>query len=143
MSYQIFSLVIGFIIWLLATILFRFAGQYFFLTDVPAALIGLYLIVIPILGLVTTYVFNRYKLDKPASAQSAAMMVLPGMILDSFCIEFFAFVFPNLPEKDGATFGSWLMWAYATVLFFSLIRNKRAPKTHSNSEFGRETDKCS
>lgn len=125
MNYKIFSLLIGFIIWLLATVVFRIAGQYFFLTDNTLVLIGLYLIVIPFLGFVANLVFNKYKLNKLQATQSATMMVLPGMVLDTFCIKFFAWIFPNLLETDGATFGSWLMWAYATVLVFGLIRKDK------------------
>ena len=125
MNYKIFSLIMGFTIWLLATIAFRVAGHYFFLTDNPIVLTTLYISVIPFLGLVATHVFNRYNLGKLESIQSAVIMVLPGMIFDSFCIEFFALVFPNLPETDGATFGSWLMWAYAIVLVFGLFRKDR------------------
>lgn len=122
MNYKIFSLLTGFTIWLLATMAFRVAGQYFFITDNPTVLIGLYLIVIPFLGFIAYWVFNRYKLNTSEAVQSAVIMVLPGMIFDTFCIKFFTWVFPNLPETDGATFGSWLMWAYATVLVFGLIR---------------------
>lgn len=142
MNYKIFSLIIGFIIWFLATIAFRVAGQYFFLTDNPIVLAGLYLAVIPFLGFVATRVFNKYKLGKLESVQSAAIMVLPGMILDTFCIKFFALVFPNLPETDGATFGSWLMWAYATVLAFGLLRKDKhcqVSKHGSNEEACQDT----
>nr|WP_321413000.1 DUF5367 family protein [uncultured Allomuricauda sp.] len=125
MNYKIFSLLVGFTIWLLATIVFRVAGQYFFLTDNAIVLITLYLAVVPFLGVVASWVFNKYKLNKLQAIQSAAIMVLPGMVFDSFCIEFFAWVFPNLPETDGSTFGSWLMWAYATVLAFGLIRKEK------------------
>lgn len=125
MNYKVFSLLIGFTIWLLATIAFRVAGQYFFLTENAIALIGLYLAVVPFLGVVTTWVFNKYKLSKLQAIQSAALMILPGMVFDTFCIKFFALMFPNLPEKDGSTFGSWLMWAYAMVLVFGLIRTEK------------------
>ncbi len=80
---------------------------------------------IPFLGFVANLVFNKYKLNKLQATQSATMMVLPGMVLDTFCIEFFAWIFPNLLETDGATFGSWLMWAYATILVFGLIRKDK------------------
>ena len=125
MNYKIFSLIAGFTIWLLATMVFRLAGQYFFFTDNPTIMIGLYLAVIPFLGFVVNAIFNRYKLTKLEAIQSATIMVLPGMILDAFCIEFFAVVFPNLPESDGATFGSWLMWAYASVLIWGLVRKEK------------------
>ncbi|TAG58761.1 MAG: hypothetical protein EAZ27_01320 [Cytophagales bacterium] len=122
MNYKVFSLTTGFLVWLLATLAFRFAGQYFFLTENPIVLAGLYISVIPFLGILVNFIFNKYHLSKLEAIQSAVLTVLPGMILDTFCIEFFAWVFPNLPATDGATFGSWLMWAYATVLFFGLIR---------------------
>lgn len=122
MNYKTFSLIVGFAVWLIATLAFRFAGEHFFLTDNKFVLIGLYIAVIPALGIMAVWVFNKYKLNKLQSIHSAALMVLPGMIIDTFCIEFFSKIFPNLPENDAATFGSWLMWAYATVLVFGLIR---------------------
>jgi len=122
MNYKRFSLLIGFTIWLLATVAFRVAGQYFFLTENPVVLTGLYLILIPVLGFVANWVFNKYGMTRAEAVQAAVMMVLPGMIFDAFCIKFFAWVFPNLPESQGATFGSWLMWAYALVLIFGLMR---------------------
>ena len=122
MNYKIFSLIVGFTIWLLATTAFRVAGQYFFITDNALVLTGLYLIVIPVLGFVAHWVFNRYHLNRLEAIQSAVIMVLPGMLFDTFCIQFFSRVFPNLPETDAASFGSWLMWAYTIVLIFGLLR---------------------
>lgn len=124
MNYKGFSLLIGFTIWLLATIAFRVAGQYFFLTENPVVLTGLYLILIPLLGFVAHWVFNKYKMTRAEAIQAAVLMVLPGMIFDTFCIKFFGWVFPNLAENQGAAFGSWLMWAYAIVLIFGLIRKE-------------------
>ncbi|WP_270090789.1 DUF5367 family protein [Sphingobacterium sp. SYP-B4668] len=122
MNYKYFSLTIGFAIWLLATILFRIGGQYFFFTENTLILTLLYLVLIPFLGSVATWTFNKYKLGKSEAIQSASIMILPGMLLDTVCIQFFSSIFPNLPEKDGATFGSWLMFAYSVVLIFGLFR---------------------
>lgn len=124
-NYKFFSLLVGFLIWLLATLAFRFVGQFFFLTDKPIVMTGLYVAVVPILGFTATWVFNRYRLNSMEVTLSAVLMILPGMILDTFCIAFFAWVFPNMMEKDAATFGSWLMWAYATVLVFGLMRKDK------------------
>ncbi len=122
MNYKLFSLTAGFTIWLLATLAFRVAGHHFFLTENPLVMASLYLALIPSLGFVATWTFNRYNLNKLEATQSAVLMVLPGMLLDTFCVKFFALVFPNLPENDGATFGSWLMFAYSIVLIFGIIR---------------------
>jgi membrane protein insertase Oxa1/YidC/SpoIIIJ len=89
MNYKSFSLLLGFAIWLLATIAFRVAGHYFFLTDNLAVLTGLYIFVVPFLGLIANWLFNKFKLTKMEAVQSASLMVLPGMIFDTFCIQFF------------------------------------------------------
>lgn len=128
MNYKFFSLTVGFTIWLIATLVFRIVGHHFFLTENHLIIALLYLVLIPFLGFVAIWTFNRYNLNKPEAIQSAAIMVLPGMLLDSVCIKFFAFVFPNLPEKDGTTFGSWLMFAYSIVLLFGLIRKENKIK---------------
>jgi len=52
-------------------------------------------------------------------------MVLPGMLLDTVCIQFFENLFPNMPETYSKTFASWLMFAYSIVLIFGLLRKKQ------------------
>jgi hypothetical protein len=52
-------------------------------------------------------------------------MVLPGMLLDTVCIQFFGNLFPNMPETYSKTFASWLMFAYSIVLIFGLLRKKQ------------------
>lgn len=125
MNYKFFSLAIGFTIWFIATVTFRIAGHHFFLTEDKLIISLLYLALIPFLGVIATWTFNKYKLNKFEAIHSAVIMVLPGMFLDTFCIKFFESIFPNLQEKDGVTFGSWLMFAYSIVLFFGLIRKKK------------------
>lgn len=125
MNYKISSFIIGFTIWLIATIVFRLWGQYFFVTNNAFILTALYLILIPVLGLIVNLVTNKYKLNRLEAIHSTVIMVLPGMIFDTFCIQFFSLVFPNLPATDGITFGSWLMWAYSIVLIFGLLREDK------------------
>ncbi|WP_194972587.1 DUF5367 domain-containing protein [Aquiflexum lacus] len=124
MDYKKFSLFLGFMVWLMATIAFRFAGQYFFLTDNTLVMVGLYILVVPVLGVLANWVFNSYQLGRLESIQSATLIVLPGMAFDTFIIIFFPVVLPNLPPTDAPIFGSWLMWAYASVLAFGLTRKE-------------------
>lgn len=131
-KYLLISFIVGFLVWLSATVLFRVAGHYFFIVDNPLLMIILYLILIPALGLISTAVFNKCKLDNLESIKSAAIMVLPGMLLDTFCIQFFEKVFPNMPEMYSKTFASWLMFAYAVVLIFGLLRKKQEKKTQNH-----------
>lgn len=127
-NYLLISFIVGFLVWLSATILFRLAGQYFFIVDNAFIMAVLYFILIPALGLVSTSVFNKFNLGNLESIKSAAIMVLPGMILDTVCIQFFENLFPNMPETHSKTFASWLMFAYAIVLIFGLLRKNERQK---------------
>jgi len=127
-NYLLISFIVGFLVWLSATILFRLAGQFFFIVDNTFIMAVLYFILIPALGIISTSVFNKFNLGNLESIKSAAIMVLPGMIMDTICIQFFEKLFPNMPEVYSKTFASWLMFAYAIVLFFGLLRKDQVHK---------------
>lgn len=127
-NYLLISFIVGFFVWLSATVLFRLAGHYFFMVDNALVMAILYIILIPALGVISTSVFNKFELGNLESIKSAAIMVLPGMILDTICIQFFENLFPNMPEVYSKTFASWLMFAYAIVLVFGLLRKNQAQK---------------
>ncbi|MGJ1228324.1 DUF5367 domain-containing protein [Sphingobacterium siyangense] len=118
-------LAIGFLIWFLATLAFRFAGQFFFIADSAGILTSLYLAVIPTLILISIVTFKRFKLSGFENIVAGVLLVLPGMILDTFAIQFFEQIFPNMPSSRAATFGSWLMWAYSVVLLTSVVTGLR------------------
>lgn len=126
-NYLLTSFIVGFFVWLLATVLFRIAGHHFFIVDNVVVMVVLYVILIPALGFISTSIFNKFKLDNLESVKSAAIMVLPGMLLDTLCIQFFEKLFPNMPEIYSKTFASWLMFAYAIVLISGLLRKKQLP----------------
>ncbi|MEI6682866.1 MAG: DUF5367 domain-containing protein [Bacteroidota bacterium] len=125
MNYKAFSLLAGFLVWMAATILFRTVGEYFFLTDNLIIMIGLYIAVIPALGTLAIWIFRKYKLSNQESIVAAVHMVLPGMLFDAFCTQFFKHIFPNLPENAASSFGAWLMWVYAIVLIFGVLNKTK------------------
>lgn len=120
-SFIIPVLGIGFLIWLLATLAFRFAGHIFFITESPVILTILYAAVVPALALISAITFRKFKLSGLENVVAGVLMVLPGMIIDTFVIQFFEETFPNMPSGRAATFGSWLMWAYTIVLLTAII----------------------
>ncbi|MEM9895923.1 MAG: DUF5367 family protein, partial [Bacteroidota bacterium] len=107
-----------------ATIAFRLIGQYFFLTDNTAVMTTLYLGVVPVLVIVAHIFFKKFQLRSLQPVLSAVLMVIPGLILDAFVVLFFSYVLPNMPAHADASFGSWLMWAYGSVLVFGIIKSK-------------------
>ncbi|WP_289662651.1 DUF5367 domain-containing protein [Flavobacterium panacagri] len=124
-NYLLISFIVGFLVWFTATILFRIAGHYFFIVDNPLIMLVLYIILIPVLGFISTSVFNKFNLNNPESIKAAVAMVLPGMLLDTLCIQFFEKLFLNMPESYSKTFASWLMFAYSVVLLFGLFRKNK------------------
>lgn len=114
-------LLIGFLIWLVATIVFRVLGQYFFITDNHFILILLYASVIPSLSFASIMIFRKFHLAGLECIVGGVLLVLPGMILDTVVIQWFSYLMPNMPVSRAGTFGSWLMWAYSIVLFTGVV----------------------
>ena len=111
----------GFLVWLLATIIFRLAGQVFFLTERIAALALLWIVTAIALVIIARMLFRWQGLERAQRFEAAALMVISGMILDAFITEGFATVFPNMPAAAAGSFGAWLLLAYASVIFSAFL----------------------
>lgn len=118
---------LGFVIWLIATIVFRFAGQMFFVPDETPRMI-VFVATPVVVGLATFLALKILKEARGDEAEAAVGIALPGILLDAFVVHEFPRIFPNLdPTLDGA-FGSLMLLAYATVLFVGLSMTKLAPQ---------------
>ena len=112
---------IGLLVWLLATVAFRLAGQHFFLDEEPAVLALLWLFTIVALFLIATALFRWRGLNQAQQFEAAALLVIPGMALDALVIEGFATMFPNVNQSSASSFGAWLLIAYASVLVAAFV----------------------
>ena len=112
---------IGFIIWLLATIVFRAAGHLFFLDEAPAILALLWLLTAVALAGLAQALFRWQRLARPQRFEAAALLVIAGMILDAVATEGFEAFFPNMPSSAAGSFGAWLLIAYASVLLAAFL----------------------
>lgn len=118
---------LGFVLWLIAMLVFRFAGQMFFLPDETPRMI-LFVATPIVVGLVT---FVSLKLLKEAhgdEAEAAIGLAVPGMLLDTFVVHEFSRVFPNLDPALDSAFGALMLLAYGSVLFVGLSLTKLAPQ---------------
>jgi hypothetical protein len=118
---------LGFVIWLIATAIFRFAGQMFFLPDETPRLI-LFMATPVVVALITVLALRLLKEARGDEAEAAVGLALPGMLLDAFVTHEFAQVFPNLDPALDSTFGALMLLAYGTVLFVGLSMTKLAPQ---------------
>lgn len=125
MTYKIFSLLFGFALWLIATLVFRFAENSFFIIDNFVIITSLYIGTIPVLYFLVKFVFNKFQLTNPQMIESVIFMSIPGMILDTFAIKYYYLVFPTLSKDEAITLGSWVIWSYVVVLLIGLLSKRR------------------
>lgn len=112
--------VLGFLVWLIATIALRLLGQFLLdptnATLTIAVFIGLVLL-IPIIF--ATYIWKNVAIrDQPTVAIQVA---LPGMLLDIGSILFFPVVFPNINPAANILFAALILWGYSLILMSSFL----------------------
>lgn len=118
---------LGFLLWLLTAVLFRFAGQMFFLPDETPRLIAF--LSAPITGVIAAFVCLKLLREARGDEGEAAIGVaLPGMFLNGFIAHEFPRAFPNIDPTLDATFGAWALLFGASILFTGLSMTKLAPK---------------
>lgn len=110
------NVVWGFILWISATLLFRFFGQMFLIPgNVPLLLIT-FILAIPLITLATYPYYYLRKIPESKRLMSSFQIALPGMILDIFSVIYFDKVFLNLHIDSLPFFAAWLLWAYSLIL---------------------------
>lgn len=120
---------VGFVVWLLATAVFRLVGHIIFLDEEPAILALIWLATVIAMLTLALLLFRWQRLGRAQRFEAAALMVISGMILDAFITEGFATAFPNMSSDAAGSFGAWLLLAYASVLLAPFL-----PPGHDQGE---------
>ncbi len=123
-NYQKFSLVFGFFVWLVGTLIVRYWGDTIFQIENNFLLSCLFLGAIPVLYLLVQWGFSLYKLSGDTKLKSAVLMAAPGMVCDVACIKFHSVVFPTLTLAQSVVMASWVIWVYIVVLLIGLIKSR-------------------
>ncbi|MGH9421526.1 MAG: DUF5367 family protein [Thermoanaerobaculia bacterium] len=103
----------GFLIWAVATVALRVAGQYVFRPGANG--IPLLLITLPLMIVVALALLQRYRVTEQR-ALAAIVLVAPGMLLDTISAMWFSSVFPNIRPDAAGLFGGWLLFCNVVVL---------------------------
>lgn len=109
-------LIVGFIIWLAASLVLRFTGQYVLLPASPAAVAILLFASFPLMALVARRICADAAIPREQWPAAGILLVLPSLMLDTFSTVFFAAVYPNIPERAAALFGGWILISCAGAL---------------------------
>lgn len=121
-----FFLLWGFLVWLGASLVFRFLGQVFFIPDNTLLIVSSYIFVVPLILVLTFPIYKLKKIQENEDRIKAAVFIaLPGMLIDSVVLIYFDQVFVNLSVETDRFFASWLMWAYSLILFTGFYNKKK------------------
>jgi hypothetical protein len=106
----------GLLVWLVATVALRLAGQWVIHGDSAAASILLLAVSAPLMWSLPRGLFARFSIDPRDYAAGAIVLVAPGMLLDTISTIWFARVFPNIAPQAAGLFGGWLLFCNIVAL---------------------------
>jgi hypothetical protein len=118
---KLLFLAVGFGIWMGATVALRFVGQYLLVPGQFALSLLVYAATIPFIAVLAYPLYRWRRLDAAQRPAAAALMCLPGMVLDTDTVFFIRHIFPNLSPAAGHLLGSWLLRAYALALVTAFL----------------------
>lgn len=124
MNYQNFSLVLGFFVFLVSTLIFSFWGHLFFYIKNELLITAFFVGAVPMLYFLGKWVFNRFELTKEAQLRSTVLMAIPGMLCDVLCLRYHSIVFPTLTIEQTIVLFSWVIGIYLSILLIGLIGKK-------------------
>ncbi|NQD68009.1 DUF5367 domain-containing protein [Bacillus haikouensis] len=110
------NVVWGFLLWISATLLFRFFGHMFLIPGNMMLLLITFILTIPLIALAAYPYYYLRKIPESKRLLSSVQIALPGMILDIFSVLYFNNLFTNLHSDSLPLFAAWLLWAYSLLL---------------------------
>jgi hypothetical protein len=114
----------GLAVWFAVAVLIRLAGHVLLSPANTLIVVGFFVSVVPLMGLVTYPVYWWLDLRHATRSQAAALMSLPGMFLDVLLILFAETAFPQMGTGAVINFGAILLFGYAIVLVTGFVQRK-------------------
>jgi Family of unknown function (DUF5367) len=107
---------IGLALWLAATVVLRFAGQYLLHPESVLASAALLGASFPVMALVARRICADAALPRESWPAAGALLIMPSLVLDTFSSAFFPIVYPNMSPVTAGLFGGWILCCCAGAL---------------------------
>ncbi|CAH0120125.1 MULTISPECIES: DUF5367 family protein [unclassified Paenibacillus] len=120
---MIFFAIFGFLLWLAATLVFRFGGSVLLDPGNMTLIVVLFAVVLAMRP-VLIGLFKLRNVSRGERMHAAVSVAVPGMLLDMFSIAWYQTVFPGLTAEQLPLLCAWLFWAYAIMILSGLQRGK-------------------
>lgn len=111
----------GLIIWFVATIGLRLAGQYLLRPADPLGTFILFAVSFPLMAWLVRRLCTGVHLPPEQFLAGAVSVALPTLLLDPFSCVFFPVLFPNMAPQVAGVFGGWLLWCCAGAIVGALV----------------------
>ena len=111
----------GLVIWLGATIILRFAGQYLLRSAGWVAVLALFAASFVAMALLARHLCHSARLAREDWPRGAISLALPTLLLDPFSSAFFPMVFPNMAAGLAGLFGGWMLVCCAGALTGAIV----------------------
>ncbi|RAR41903.1 DUF5367 family protein [Paenibacillus sp. MDMC362] len=128
---HVFFLAWGFVLWLAATVIFHFWGDWLIDVRHPIRTAVSFIIAIPLIYGCIAPLFSSLGIPYSDRARLSIYIALPGMLLDILSLLFHPFVFPLIPVESIHVLIAWLFWAYSFIFLAGMRPIKLATRHHS------------
>ncbi len=114
-------MIIGFVIWVVVALGFRFTGETLFNEGGMAWLF----LLMPLFVFAITYaLLAGMKVAATDRCEAAAIFAVPGLLIGIYMINSFQFVFPNLDASLELSFASLMFASYAAVILAGIVSSR-------------------
>lgn len=115
----------GVTVWFAVAVLVRFAGHVLLDPSNPGVVLVFFVSVVPLMALVTYPIYWWFEIPFAARGGAAAVLSLPGMLLDVLLVLSAEAVFPDMTTGAVVNFGAILLFGYAVVLLTGFVSVRR------------------
>jgi hypothetical protein len=115
----------GLLIWIVATIALRFAGQRILRPNNPMGTLILFGISFFLMAVLVRRLCVRLRLPHEDWPAGAIAVLLPTLLLDPFSSAFFPVAFPNMAPELAGVFGGWMLICCAGGLVGAMPGRRR------------------
>ena len=114
-------LIVGFLIWIGATLTLRLAGQYVLRPGHWSSIVALFVVSFALMAWLARRLCRRLHVPPEQWPAGAVSLALPTLVLDPFSSAFFPRVFPNIAPELAGVFGGWMLCCCAGALLGATI----------------------
>jgi len=115
-------LLTGLVLWIVATLVLRLAGQFILRSHSWPTTLGLFALSFVAMAWLARRLCNRLHVPPEQWPAGAISLAAPTLLLDPFSSAFFPALFPNLAPELAGVFAGWMLCCCAGALLGGTVR---------------------